>query len=159
YIVPELNGAKPELVDNRALTYYKEAKDKLGIDGKPVILGPITYLQLSKGYEADEFSGLVDTFLPLYVQILQELQEAGATWVQRAVSGISSNVTEVVIAAAEKVYSTFAEAAPGIKIIIQTYFRKVFESDRNAALTVKGLGLDFVHGDALELLKTYGFPK
>src|SRR5699024_5972197 len=31
--------------------------------------------------------------------------------------------------------------------------------ERIAALPVKGLGLDFVHGDSLELLKTYGFPK
>lgn len=159
YIVPELNGAKPELVDNRALIYYKEAKDKLGIDGKPVILGPITYLQLSKGYEADEFSGLVDTFLPLYVQILQELQEAGATWVQIDEPIFSTNVSEEVIAAAEKVYATFAEEAPELNIIFQTYFEKVFEYERIAALPVKGLGLDFVHGDSLELLKTYGFPK
>ena len=28
-----------------------------------------------------------------------------------------------------------------------------------AALPVYGLGLDFVHGDSLELIKTNGFPK
>lgn len=49
YIVPELNDANPTLVENRALYYYNEAKEKLGIDGKPVILGPITFLKLSKG--------------------------------------------------------------------------------------------------------------
>ncbi len=159
YIVPELNGAKPELVENRALTYYKEAKEKLGIDGKPVLLGPITYLQLSKGFEADEFAGLVETFTPLYVQILQELQEAGARWVQIDEPIFATNVDEEVIAAAEKVYATFAEEAPGINIIFQTYFEKVSHYERIAALPVKGLGLDFVHGDSLELLKTYGFPK
>src|SRR5699024_541162 len=71
----------------------------------------------------------------------------------------STNVSEEVIAAAEKVYATFAEEAPEINIIFQTYFEKVFEYERIAALPVKGLGLDFVHGDSLELLKTYGFPK
>src|SRR5699024_2691847 len=106
YIVPELDGAKPTLVENRALTYYNEAKEKLGIDGKPVILGPITYLQLSKGFEADEFASLVDTFTPLYVQILEELQAAGATWVQIDEPIFSTDVDEDVIAAAEKVYQT-----------------------------------------------------
>ncbi len=159
YIVPELNDASPKLVDNRALTYYKEAKETLGIDGKPVILGPITYLQLSKGYEASEFAGLVDTFLPLYVQILQELQEAGATWVQIDEPIFSTNVGEEVIAAAEKVYRTFAEEVPGIQIIFQTYFEKVFHYERITQLPVKAIGLDFVHGDSLALLNTYGFPK
>src|SRR5699024_4744378 len=47
YIVPELNEVnQPTLVENRALKFYKEAKEKLGIDGKPVILGPITFVKL-----------------------------------------------------------------------------------------------------------------
>src|SRR5690625_4613569 len=82
YIVPELNDVTPKLVDNRALTYYNEAKETLGIDGKPVILGPVTFIALSKGYEPSEFASLIDAFLPLYVQQLKELQVAGATWVQ-----------------------------------------------------------------------------
>lgn len=55
YIVPEIQDAKPALVDNRPLAFYKEAKEELGIDGKPVVLGPITYLKLSKGYEEKDF--------------------------------------------------------------------------------------------------------
>jgi len=82
YIVPELNDATPKLVDNRALNYYKEAKEKLGIDGKPVILGPITFLKLAKGYDDSEFAQLVDRFIPLYVEQLKQLQVAGAKWVQ-----------------------------------------------------------------------------
>jgi len=159
YIVPELDRAKPRLVENRSLTYYNEAKEKLGIDGKPVILGPITYLQLSKGFEADDFDALVDTFTPLYVQILEELQTAGATWVQIDEPIFSTNVDETVIVAAEKVYQTLAKNVPGINIIFQTYFEKVFHYERIVNLPVKAIGLDFVHGDSLSLLKTYGFPK
>ena len=159
YIVPELNDAKPELVDNRALRFYKEAKEKLGIDGKPVILGPVTYIQLSKGYEESEFHRLVDTFIPLYVQILQELADAGATWVQIDEPIFSTNVSDEVLKAAQKVYETFAKEVSGINIIFQTYFEKVFHYEEIIKLPVKAIGLDFVHGDSLELLKTYGFPK
>lgn len=159
YIVPELNDAKPSLVENRALHYYQEAKEKLGIDGKPVILGPITFIKLSKGYEEADFSKLVDTFLPLYVQILQELADAGATWVQIDEPIFSSRVDEEVIEAAEKIYQAFADEVPGINIIFQTYFEKLFAYERISKLPVKAIGLDFVHGDSLKLLKTYGFPK
>ncbi len=159
YIVPEFNDAKPSLVENRALHYYQEAKEKLGIDGKPVILGPITFIKLSKGYEEADFSKLVDTFLPLYVQILQELADAGATWVQIDEPIFSSRVDEEVIEAAEKIYQAFADKVPGINIIFQTYFEKLFAYERISKLPVKAIGLDFVHGDSLELLKTYGFPK
>src|SRR5690625_1760347 len=159
YIVSHLNNIQHTNVENRALKYYKEAKEKLGIDGKPVLLGPITYLQLSKGYKESEFNELVDAFLPLYVQVLQELQDAGATWVQIDEPIFSTNVSETVIEAAERVYQVFADEIPGIKIIFQTYFEKIFAYDRISKLPVKAIGLDFVHGDSLELLKTYGFPK
>ena len=82
YIVPEFDDAKPFLVENRPLTFYKEAKEELGIDGKPVLLGPITFLKLGKGYEHAEFPQLLQAFLPLYIQVLQELQDAGVNWVQ-----------------------------------------------------------------------------
>src|SRR5699024_2748507 len=104
YIVPELNDVEPKLVDNRALRFYKEAKEELGIDGKPVILGPITFLKLSKGYEEAEFGALVKTFIPLYVQVLKELAEAGATWVQIDEPIFSTNVSTEVVDAAKEVY-------------------------------------------------------
>ncbi|TQS74615.1 5-methyltetrahydropteroyltriglutamate--homocysteine S-methyltransferase [Ornithinibacillus gellani] len=159
YIVPELNGMKPSLVENRALTYYNEAKEKLGIDGKPVILGPITYISLSKGYDGSDFEAVVDTFLPLYTQVLQELADAGATWVQLDEPIFSTDVPEEIIRIAEKVYNHFANQVPAINIIFQTYFEKVFHYDRIKNLPVKGIGLDFVHGDSLKLLTEYGFPK
>src|SRR5699024_2104811 len=82
HIVQEVEGAVTTGVENRALYYYKEAKEKLGIDGKPVLLGPITFVALAKGYDKEGFEQTVEKFIPLYTQILQELKEAGATWVQ-----------------------------------------------------------------------------
>ena len=159
YIVPELNDINPSVVENRPLYYYHEAKEKLGIDGKPVILGPITFLKLSKGYEEAEFSSLVDTFLPLYIEVLRELAEAGATWIQIDEPILSTNVSDAVLDEVEKVYEAFAEQVPEIQIILQTYFEKIFAYERIVELPVKAIGLDFVHGDSLELLHKYGFPK
>jgi 5-methyltetrahydropteroyltriglutamate--homocysteine methyltransferase len=82
YIVPELNEAVPILVENRPLQFYKEAKQKLNIEGKPVILGPITFVKLSKGYKESEFKAVVEKFVPLYADILRELEKEGVEWVQ-----------------------------------------------------------------------------
>lgn len=159
YIVPELNDQKPELKTNRALKYYNEAKEKLDINGKPVLVGPVTYVSLAKGYDKSEFANIVEQFTPLYVQILQELAEAGATWVQIDEPIFSSDVNEEVVAVAEKVYQTIAAEVPEIKVIFQTYFEKIFYYERISQLPVAALGIDFVHGDSLELLQEFGFPQ
>ena len=82
YIVPELEGVTPQLVENRPLAFYKEAKEKLGIEGKPVILGPVTYIKLAKSFGEENFSTLLQQFTPLYIEVLKELVEAGVEWVQ-----------------------------------------------------------------------------
>lgn len=82
YIVPELDGANPSVTENRPLIAYREAKEKLGIEGKPVIVGPLTFLKLSKGYHQSETDAWLERLVPLYVQILQELEHEGVQWVQ-----------------------------------------------------------------------------
>ena len=82
YIVPELQDAQPALTINKPLEAYREAKQKLGIQGKPVVLGLFTFLKLAKGYKAEEIDGLIELFLPLYSRILAELAEEGVEWVQ-----------------------------------------------------------------------------
>lgn len=159
YIVPELDGVEPALVENRPLGFYKEAKEKLGIDGKPVILGPISYVKLSKGYDDKDFSKIVQTFVPLYVEVLKQLKEAGATWVQIDEPIFSTNVSPEVVEQAQKVYGTFNNEVPRLKIILQTYFERIFNYEEIVNLPVHGIGIDFVHGDSLEQLKAYGFPK
>ena len=48
---------------------------------------------------------------------------------------------------------------PQLKIILQTYFEKVANYEEISALPVHALGLDFVHGNSLELIQKNGFPK
>ncbi|MGJ9459795.1 5-methyltetrahydropteroyltriglutamate--homocysteine S-methyltransferase [Oceanobacillus sp. CF4.6] len=159
YIVPELENQKPTLTENRPLAFYKEAKEKLGIDGKPVILGPITYLKLSKGYEEKDFSTRLQEFIPLYIQILKELEEAGASWVQIDEPIFGTNVSKEVIQEAKQVYEQFKQAAPNLKLILQTYFEHIIHYKEIVEFPVHAIGLDFVFGDSLELIKLYGFPE
>ncbi|MBC1307379.1 5-methyltetrahydropteroyltriglutamate--homocysteine S-methyltransferase [Listeria booriae] len=158
YIVPELDGAKPQLTENRALFYYEEAKQELGIDGKPVLVGPITYLKLAKG-NAD-FKGLLDQLVPLYGQVLNELQDAGATWVQIDEPYLATSFDKSELALFEEVYANFAKFAPDLKIELQTYFESLDYFEDVVKLPVAAIGVDFVHdhGESIEALEKFGFP-
>ncbi|WP_144460566.1 5-methyltetrahydropteroyltriglutamate--homocysteine S-methyltransferase [Siminovitchia fortis] len=159
YIVPEFNESKPTLKENRPLIFYKEAKEELGIEGKPVILGPITFIKLGKGYEEKEFPELVSEFQPLYIQLLQELKEAGVKWVQLDEPIFSTSLSETGLQQAKQVYEAIAKEVPGINVIIQTYFETVDAYEEIVNLPAAAIGLDFVHGNSLELLQKHGFPK
>ncbi|MEA1854796.1 5-methyltetrahydropteroyltriglutamate--homocysteine S-methyltransferase [Cytobacillus sp. FSL W7-1323] len=160
YIVPELNNLTPTLAENRPLAFYKEGKEKLEIDGKPVILGPITFVKLSKGYKESEFKSIVNQFVPLYAQILKELQQEGALWVQIDEPILATTLTEEDISLYQAVYQTLHQAAPQINIILQTYFESITHFEAVTSLPVQAIGLDFVHdaGQNLASLQKFGFP-
>ncbi|UFT99959.1 5-methyltetrahydropteroyltriglutamate--homocysteine S-methyltransferase [Radiobacillus kanasensis] len=159
YIVPELQDASLTLTSNRPLELFKEAKEQFGIHTKPVLLGPITFLQLAKGYKESDFGKLLEALTPLYIQILQELQEEGATWVQIDEPIFATNLSDEVLHDAHLAYEKIREAAPGIQLLLQTYFGKVTNYKEVVSLPVKAIGLDFILGDAFSQIKAYGFPK
>lgn len=161
YIVPELDGLTPTLVDNRPLRFYKEAKEKLGIQGKPVVIGPITFVKLAKGYDENKWQEVVGQFVPLYARILNELSLAGAEWVQIEEPILATTIGEEEIQVFKTVYQKLREAAPSLKINLQTYFESIDQYQQVISLPVDGIGLDFVYddGENLSSLKKYGFPE
>ncbi|MCW3790006.1 5-methyltetrahydropteroyltriglutamate--homocysteine S-methyltransferase [Paenibacillus sp. LS1] len=160
YIVPELDGASPTLTENKPLLAYREAKEKLGIEGKPVIVGPLTFLKLSKGYDKTETDAWLDRLLPLYTQLLQELSNEGVQWVQIDEPILVTKLSDEDVQRLNKIYETFATAVPGLNIMLQTYFESVENYSDIVALPVQGLGLDFVHGLSgnTQSIRTSGFP-
>lgn len=161
YIVPELDDVLPFLIENRPLQFYREAKQELGIDGKPVILGPVTFVKLSKGYTETDFKTVVNQFVPLYADILRELQIEGVEWVQIDEPILSTTISKEEIALFKDIYQALRDAAPNVKVILQTYFDGIDYYEEFISLPVHGIGLDFVHdnGQNLAALKKYGFPK
>ncbi|GAS81666.1 5-methyltetrahydropteroyltriglutamate--homocysteine S-methyltransferase [Paenibacillus amylolyticus] len=160
YIVPELDGASPTLTENKPLLAYREAKEKLGIEGKPVIVGPLTFLKLSKGYDKSETDAWLDRLLPLYTQLLQELASEGVQWVQIDEPILVTKLRNEDVQRLNKIYKTFATAVPGLNIMLQTYFESVENYNDIVALPVQGVGLDFVHGLSgnTQSIRTSGFP-
>lgn len=160
YIVPEYEGRKLSLTENKPLLDYREAKQELGIEGKPVLIGPYTFLKLSKGYEQKDVPGFLLQLLPLYEKVLAELQEEGVEWVQMDEPILSTSITSDEMKTIEEIYSQLRRAVPRIKLFIQTYFDSVEWYEETVALPVDGIGLDFVRGLKINQknLETVGFP-
>ncbi|MED4463630.1 5-methyltetrahydropteroyltriglutamate--homocysteine S-methyltransferase [Metabacillus fastidiosus] len=161
FIVPELHNAKPYLRENRLLAMFNEAKDKLGINGKPVIVGPVTLLSLSKGYEDSERAEILAALVPLYIEVFQQLKAAGAEWIQIDEPILVKDIQEGILAEVKEVYGQFTANVPEVNFILQTYFESIEAYEEIIQLPVQAIGLDFVHGKEtnLEKISKYGFPE
>ncbi|MEO1923359.1 MAG: 5-methyltetrahydropteroyltriglutamate--homocysteine S-methyltransferase, partial [Nautiliaceae bacterium] len=74
YIVPELDinmDFKPNI--EKIILEYNEAKE-LGIEPKVNIIGPITYVKLSKIVNGDE-KAIIEKLIPVYKEIIAKLKE------------------------------------------------------------------------------------
>ena len=160
YIVPELDGATPVITENKPLIAYREAKDKLGIEGKPVLIGPLTFVKLSKGYDVSETDAWLERLLPLYVQILQELANEGVEWVQIDEPILVTKLSVDDLHRLKTIYETIASSVPNLNVMLQTYFESIENYSDIVQLPVKGIGLDFVHGYSgnMSSIKAFGFP-
>jgi 5-methyltetrahydropteroyltriglutamate--homocysteine methyltransferase len=83
YLVPEFTADQVfQLASTKAVREYREARAQ-GVETRPVLLGPVSYLLLGKTRGADfEPLSLLPRLLPVYAETLRLLSEAGASWVQ-----------------------------------------------------------------------------
>ncbi|WP_434556671.1 5-methyltetrahydropteroyltriglutamate--homocysteine S-methyltransferase [Staphylococcus coagulans] len=142
YIVPEWDNVSPKVGKNTLLERFNYAKS-LHINAHPVIVGPITFVALSKGGN-QSFEDKVRTLLPLYIEVFESLVQAGAELIQVDEPILVTDKSTELEAITQEAYQAFANVEVAQKLIIQTYFERAnvkFLSD----LPVKGIGLDFVH--------------
>lgn len=161
YIVPEYEGQRLQLKENKLLTYFLEAKQELGIITKPTLIGPYTFVDLSKGYDEKTRAAFILALIPLYTRVIKELVEAGAEWVQLEEPSLTKNLSISEVQLVEEIYKQLIESVPEAKVMLQTYFEALTSYETLIHLPVAGIGLDFVHGkkENLESLRKLGFPK
>jgi 5-methyltetrahydropteroyltriglutamate--homocysteine methyltransferase len=150
YIVPEFRPDTPfRLSTTKIFDEFDEAL-ALGIVTKPVLIGPVTYLSLGKaetGQPAFDRLSLLESLLPVYVEILRRLARQGAVWVQLDEPVFALDLTAAQRAALQRSYAVLAAAAPGLKILVASYFGELRENrDAFLHLPVAALHLDAVRG-------------
>ncbi len=149
YIVPEVTTETTfSLNAERLLDQLAEALET-GINPKPVMIGPVTYLWLSKAKDASNRLDLLPRLLPVYCELLEKLSDAGVEWVQIdepvLVTELDANWQHAFNTAYHDLKSS------RIKILLTTYFGSLQENLQLACnLPVAGLHIDAVRsGDEL----------
>ncbi|WP_421934354.1 5-methyltetrahydropteroyltriglutamate--homocysteine S-methyltransferase [Phenylobacterium sp.] len=153
YLVPEVSpGQTFALSSTKALDEFKEARAQ-GVHTRPVLLGPVTFLKLAKSKD-ETFNPLtlLDDLIPVYAKVLNQLELAGATWVQIDEPCLVLDLDEADRAALARAYWLLSRTAPGIKLMLATYFGGLGENLETAlTLPVAGLHVDLIRApDQLE---------
>lgn len=165
FIVPELGPeVKFSYASHKAVEEYKEAK-ALGVDTVPVLVGPVSYLLLSKPAKGVEKSfsllSLLDKILPIYKEVISELKAAGASWIQFDEPTLVKDLESHQLQAFTSAYSALESSLSGLNVIIETYFADIPAAAYKSLTSLKGVtgfGFDLVRGaQTLDLIKG-GFP-
>jgi len=145
YIVPELCVEDEyKLNASKVIEEYQEAKS-LGIKTKINLIGPLTYLGLSKRIDGGDCYELLGKILPLYEKLLEQINELDDDILVQFDEPIFVKDLD------PKVYSlikyTYDKLAANTKVAVVTYFEHSCEATNMLASTpVWAIGLDFIYG-------------
>ncbi|MDQ8704968.1 5-methyltetrahydropteroyltriglutamate--homocysteine S-methyltransferase [Streptomyces sp. LHD-70] len=156
YLVPELGPSTVFTADSTRQVAELEEALALGLTARPVLVGPVTYLLLSKpapGVAADfDPLTLLDRLLPVYAEVLADLRAAGAGWVQLDEPALVQDRSPAELNAAERAYRDLGALTDRPQLLVASYFDRLGEAlPVLAKAPVEGLALDFTGAGALNL--------
>jgi 5-methyltetrahydropteroyltriglutamate--homocysteine methyltransferase len=142
YLVPELDAGSR--FEGGPGWYFEPVREAFGrgVPVKPALVGPLTFLRLSKAAQPGfDRLALVDALARGYAGVLGRLQEMGVEWVQLDEPALVTDLEPEWLAALERAYAALAGKGP--RILFATYFGSVGEhAPRIAKLPVHGIHLD-----------------
>ena len=123
YLVPEIGPDTAfTLHPEKVLTDLDEALAQ-GVPARPVVVGPLTFLALSKAVDgAGDPLARIDELLPLYRDLLERLAAKGAQWVQLDEPVLVSEIGLGLADEASRVYSDLSGSTQRPAILVATYF-------------------------------------
>lgn len=148
YIVPELsNDDKYNLNASKILNEYNEAKN-LGLEAKVNLIGPLTFLSLSKRVDGKDPIEFLSKITQVYVDLLQEISLLNEEIIVQFDEPIlATDKHDKLVSLIKPTYDLFCEQSQNLKIIVTTYFEHSNEATKVLCNTnIYGLGLDFVAG-------------
>jgi 5-methyltetrahydropteroyltriglutamate--homocysteine methyltransferase len=151
YIVPEFRSdTQFQLSSTKVFDELAEAKAQ-GINAKPVIIGPVTYLTLGKVEDAGhpDFNRfeLLERLLPVYEDVCRRLAADGAEWIQIDEPVLTLDLSDEQRQAIVVAFEGLALAAGYSKLMVATYFGELRENLRLLLdLPVAAVHVDAVRG-------------
>ncbi|MEZ0342859.1 5-methyltetrahydropteroyltriglutamate--homocysteine S-methyltransferase [Mycobacterium sp. pV006] len=150
YLVPEIGpDTRFRLNPSKVLSELEEARAQ-DIPARPVLIGPITFLALSKavgdtGVPLDRLADLT----VVYAELLALLAERGVEWVQIDEPVLVTDTLDDVAGLVQQTYDTLGRSAARPAIFVATYFGHLTDALPALADTpVEAIGVDLVAGSA-----------
>lgn len=158
YIVPELSiDDKYCLNAKKIIDEYNEAK-ALGIKTKINIIGPITYLALSKRVDGKDPYEFLSKIVQIYKELLQTIAKLDDELIVQIEEPIFvKDLDTKVLSLIKPTYDILANVSQNIKIALLSYFEHSNEATKILVHTpIWAIGLDFIYGQknisSLELI-------
>ena len=148
YIVPELSLEDTYKANAKKIVQeYKEAK-KEGIKTKINLIGPLTFLGLSKRVDRGDTYELFAKILPVYEEVIKQIGELDDDITLQIDEPIFvKDLEPKVLGLIKTTYDKLCSVAPHVKIVVSTYFEHSNEATNILVHTpIWGLGLDFLYG-------------
>lgn len=147
YIVPELDaGQRFELDASKLVSELEEAR-ALGVETRPVVVGPVTLLLLSKLAPGSPSGAstldLLDRLLPVYEALLGTLADRNVAWVQVDEPCLALDLDARAQDACRRAFARLAACTKRPRVLLATYFGALGENLSLAAAS----GADALHVD------------
>ena len=155
YIVPEfVKNQTFKILSKKVINEYKEAV-ALGVHAKPVLMSPASYLLLGKEKEVGfDKLDLLNDLLLVYKEIIAELQDLGATYIQIDEPFLALNLSDKEQFTIQKTHQFLNKEFPNVKFITTTYFDDVLDNlSLINQLPGAVLHIDLTRGDETQLEK------
>ena len=145
YLVPELrSGQRFTLGPATPVDQYLQAAG-IGVATRPVILGPVSFLLLSKHIGSGSNLDLLPSLCDVYAELLEAIAEAGASWAQIDEPALTLDLDPGQRRAFTRTYARLREASPRLRLLVATYFAGLGDNLETALhLPVDALHLDAV---------------
>ena len=150
YIVPELESGQAFALDASKLLGEIEEARALGLEPRPVIPGPVTFLLLSKlapGHaEGATPLDRLEDLLPVYEELLSVLAAKNVAWAQIDEPCLVLDLDARAKEAYRRALARLARVAKRPKLLVATYFGAVDENIELVEFAIES-GFDALHVD------------
>lgn len=152
YLVPEIGaGTRFALNPAKVIGELEEARAQ-GVPARPVIVGPITFLALSKATDGVAPIGRLDDLLAVYAELLELLADQGVEWVQLDEPVLVTDIVDNAAELAERTYRLLGGLKTRPALFVATYFGELTDALPALARTpVEAIGVDLVAGSVAPL--------
>jgi len=160
YLVPEIEtGTEIKLAGAKPFDEYLEAT-ALGIETKPVIIGPFTFLKLVHFTGDKTADSLKQGIIAAYSEILGRFNALGTPLIELDEPYLSTDLDATDLAFFKALYRPLLKIPLRPKILLQTYFGDIRDAYGDVtSIPFDAIGLDFVEGKQnLRLIREFGFP-